>query len=74
VAVAPNGSWLATGSNDHTIRIWDVVTGQALALMRLDNTINVCAWLGINGLAIGGPAGLYVFDFLASTLTTTVEY
>jgi WD40 repeat protein len=71
VAVAPDGSWLATAGSDRTVRIWDVATGQARALMRLDNRVYACAWLGTNGLAIGGLAGLYLFDFLADTAPAT---
>jgi WD40 repeat protein len=33
VAVAPDGSWLATASRDHTARIWDAATGQQRAVL-----------------------------------------
>ncbi|HXL87390.1 MAG TPA: WD40 repeat domain-containing protein, partial [Streptosporangiaceae bacterium] len=33
VAVAPDGSWLATGSADGTVRIWDAATGQERAVL-----------------------------------------
>ena len=33
VAVAPDGSWLASGSWDGTVRIWDVATGQERAVL-----------------------------------------
>ena len=64
VALAPDGSWLATGSWDGTVRIWDVATGQTRAPMRLDNSVKAAAWLSAGALVVGGPAGLYVFDFL----------
>jgi WD40 repeat protein len=67
VAVAPDGSWLASGSWDGEVRIWDVTTGRAQALMRVDNNIRACAWLGSKALAVGGPRGLYVFDYLPAT-------
>ena len=65
VAVAPDGCWLASGSRDNTIRIWDAATGQAQAFMRLDGSVDACAWLGSNALALGGSAGLYLFGFLS---------
>ena len=67
VAVAPDGSWLASGSWDGEVRIWDVTTGRAQALMRVDNNICACAWLGSKALAVGGPRGLNVFDYLSAT-------
>ncbi len=71
VAVAPASRWLATGSDDGTVRIWDTATWQAQALMRVDNRVNACAWLGANALAVGGPAGLYLFDLLTGANPAT---
>ena len=33
LAVAPDGSWLAVGSMDGEVRIWDVPTGQQRAIL-----------------------------------------
>ncbi|MFJ4931605.1 WD40 repeat domain-containing protein, partial [Streptomyces sp. NPDC088736] len=33
VAFAPDGTWLATGSNDGRVRIWDAATGQTTATL-----------------------------------------
>ena len=30
----PTATWLATGSEDHTVRIWDVATGSKLAVLK----------------------------------------
>ncbi len=73
VAVAPNGNSLVSGSGDGTVRIWDVASGQARALMRLDNPANAAAWVNTGMLAVGGPAGLYLFDFLRGVNTAASE-
>jgi WD40 repeat protein len=65
VAVAPGGAWLATGGDDKSVRIWDVSIWQVSALMRLEKRVDACAWLTAETLAVGGLAGLYLFDFLA---------
>ena len=33
VAIAPDGTWLATGGDDGTVRIWDAATGQQRAVL-----------------------------------------
>jgi WD40 repeat protein len=64
MAAAPDSRWLATGDSRGTMRIWDTATWQTQALRWGDKSINACAWLGANALAVGGPAGLYLFDLL----------
>ena len=52
------------------MRIWDSATGHTRALMRVDNDLTSCAWLGSDALVFGGVAGLYVFGFLTGKSPT----
>ena len=63
VAISHDGAWIATGS-DQTLRVWDVRSNRVEAMMRVENSILACAWVDPYRLAAGGPAGLYLFDFL----------
>jgi WD40 repeat protein len=74
VGIAPDGRWLATVSADKTARIWDPATGHAHALMRVENPIRACSWLGAGAIYLGGLRGLYLFDFLTQTTQPPISH
>jgi WD40 repeat protein len=43
VAIAPDGTWLATASDDRTVRTWDAATGQPRAVLTHDDQVNTVA-------------------------------
>ncbi|MEU7908538.1 hypothetical protein AB0B58_37595, partial [Actinoplanes sp. NPDC049118] len=62
VAVAPDGTLLATASSDRTIRIWAAESDSACALTRLEQAAHACAWSPTGqSLAVAGAGGLYRF-------------
>jgi hypothetical protein len=64
VAIAPDGTWLASAGGDGSVRIWDPVTGGISAVMRVDSRLEDCAWSpSSQSLAAAGEAGLYHFTF-----------
>ena len=65
VAVAPDGTWLATGDTDGTVRIWaaDGAPSSRVTAIRVDGNVSGCAWFpGSTDLCIGGNRGLYRFS------------
>ncbi|MEV7738866.1 NB-ARC domain-containing protein [Streptomyces sp. NPDC088921] len=52
VAISPDGTWLATGGDDRTVRIWDAATGQITATLTGHGS-------GVNAVAIS-PDGTWL--------------
>lgn len=46
LAVDPSGCWLATGGDDGTVRVWEILTGRQVWSVRLasDEAVNVVKW------------------------------
>ena len=59
VAIAPDGSWLATGGSDGTARIWDAATGQPRATLTGHAGLVAAVAIAPDGswLATGGSDG-----------------
>jgi WD40 repeat protein len=68
LAVGPDGKWLASASDDATIRVWDAVAGRQTAALDVDGPLYSCAWHPTRRvLAVGGARGLYVLEYLEAT-------
>ena len=64
MAIAPDGSWLASVGKDGTVRIWDPAADGISAVMRVDSPLGDCAWSpSSQSLAAAGGVGLYYFTF-----------
>jgi WD40 repeat protein len=63
VAFSPNGRQLTTVGRDHTVRLWDVNTAEALSLLRLDTGIRGLTWTQ-GAIALAKAASAVVLDVL----------
>ncbi|ESO98298.1 hypothetical protein LOTGIDRAFT_114705 [Lottia gigantea] len=40
----PKGQWIASGSDDKTVKIWEVATGRCIKTFKLDSKVKSIAW------------------------------
>jgi ribosome biogenesis protein ERB1 len=60
LAVDPTGIWLATGGDDGTVRVWELLTGRQLWSVRLsdEDAVNVVRWRpGKDAVILAAAAG-----------------
>jgi len=66
IGISRDGTLLATGGTDGTVRLWTLSAGDAgielVTMMRVEGPVASCAWLGARGLAVAGMHGVYLFD------------
>ncbi|KAJ2476751.1 Ribosome biogenesis protein erb1, partial [Coemansia sp. RSA 2320] len=44
ISVDPTGLWLLSGSDDGTVRLWEIVTGRCARIWDLKETVHMVAW------------------------------
>jgi WD40 repeat protein len=61
VAYSPDGRWLATGSDDHFVRLWDANTHALVAPVQLDTQVKALCFSadGANLYTANVHAGSY---------------
>jgi WD40 repeat protein len=64
LAIQPQGTWLATGSQDSTVHVWDAASGEDMAMSGYDAKVKELAWSPDGQqLATGGGRNITVWDF-----------
>ncbi|KAJ3090770.1 Ribosome biogenesis protein 1 [Quaeritorhiza haematococci] len=56
ISVDPSGQWLASGSADNTVRIWEVSTGRCRRLYRFQGFVRCVSWNPSKTLCLLGVA------------------
>ncbi|KAJ5086343.1 hypothetical protein NUU61_007650 [Penicillium alfredii] len=76
VAVDPSGIWLATGGDDGTVRVWELLTGRQLwsATLSEEDAVNVVRWRpGKDAVILAAAAGDEIFLSVPSIVEPDVE-
>ncbi|QEG33072.1 protein kinase domain-containing protein [Bythopirellula goksoeyrii] len=69
LAWRPDGKQLATGSIDHSVKIWDVATRSVVHSLEVTDNVSTVAWSANGKLLVAGVDGGGVFAWNTSTGT-----
>ena len=61
VALSADGQRAVSGSGDHTLRVWDLKSGNCLAVFTCDAAIRCCAWGGERIVAGDESGNVHLF-------------
>lgn len=76
LAIDPSGLWLATGGDDGTVRVWELLTGRQLwsATLSEEDPVNVVKWRpGKDAVVLAAAAGDDVFLAVPPIVDPEVE-
>ncbi|MDO5063904.1 MAG: hypothetical protein Q4E00_02770 [Actinomyces bowdenii] len=75
LAWSPDSTRVATGSHDHTVRIWDPVTGECVKVLGPGNSVDAVAWSPEGSRVVVGAkiGGTRVWDLTSGEPVLTVD-
>ncbi|KAL8980913.1 MAG: hypothetical protein Q9177_005739 [Variospora cf. flavescens] len=76
LAVDPSGVWLASGGDDGTIRIWELLTGRQLCYVKVssDEAVNVVRWRpGTDAVILSAAAGEDLYFIIPAIASPELE-
>lgn len=44
LSVDPTGQWIVSGSDDETVRVWEISTGRCMKTLNVGGTVKSIAW------------------------------
>jgi transposase len=68
VAIAPDGTWLATASTDKSVRVWAVAENRTVAVARTEGALFSCVWVGAHEAIEEGTCSLSSSDRQGPTM------
>lgn len=76
LAVDPTGVWLASGGDDGTVRVWELLTGRQLWSVKLsdEDPVSIVRWRpGKDAVVLSASAGDEVFLMIPDVLSPELE-
>ncbi|KAL8646517.1 MAG: hypothetical protein Q9210_006098 [Variospora velana] len=76
LAVDPSGVWLASGGDDGTIRVWELLTGRQLWYVKVssDEAVNVVRWRpGTDAVILSAAAGEDLYFIIPAIASPELE-
>lgn len=76
LAIDPSGVWLASGGDDGTVRIWELLTGRQIWKVKLgdEEAVNVVRWRpGKDTVILSAAAGENLYLIMAPNLDPEIE-